>query len=147
MFWLPLTARPMKFELGSKSPLTYSRAGEVAVPRFTVWLIWSAPPQLLVTVTWLAVEVDTIRSPSGLLELPLEYWQAWVLLSTWVCGLAGRVGTKFWMVGGGRVGARGDRARAGARRIAAAVVDVLALHVAALGRGVEAGLRVAFEAQ
>src|SRR4029079_12253766 len=103
MFWLPLTARPMKFELGSKSPLTYSRAGEVAVPRFMVWLIWSAPPQLLVTVTWLAVEVDNIRSPSGLLELPLEYWQAWVLLSTWVCGLAARLVTKFWMMVGVRL--------------------------------------------
>src|SRR4026208_76858 len=115
MFWLPLTARPMKFELGSKSPLTYSRAGEVAVPRLTVWLIWSAPPQLLVTVTWLAVEVDTIRNPSGLLELPLEYWQAWVLLRTWVCGLAARLVTKFWMMVGGRLGSAGVRGPPGAR--------------------------------
>ena len=98
--WLPLTAMPMKFELGSYSPLTYSRAGAVEVPRFTVWLTWLAPVQLFVTVTWFAVAVATICSPSGLVEDPLEYWQACVLFRTWVVGFADRFLRKLVMMAG-----------------------------------------------
>src|SRR5690242_2292833 len=86
----------MKLELGSYSPLTYTMAGDVAVPRLTVWLIWEAPVQLLVTVTWFAVPVAFSRSPSGLVDPPLEYWQACVLLRIWVCGLVARLLRKLW---------------------------------------------------
>src|SRR5713226_4977488 len=90
----------MKFELGPNSPLTSSRVGDVEVPRFTVWLIWLAPVQVVVTVTGVAVPVATIRSPSGLVEDPLEYWQAWVLLRIWVLGFADKFCRKLVMMPG-----------------------------------------------
>src|ERR1700704_5975498 len=88
----------MKVEVVSNSPLTYSMVGAVAVPRFTVWLMTLGPVvQLLVTVTWLAVPVETIRSPSGLVEDPLGYWQAMVLLRICVCGLLARFVRNVWI--------------------------------------------------
>src|ERR1700730_2787604 len=90
----------MKSEIGSSSPFTYTSAGDEAVPRLTVWLIWLESLQLLVTVTWFAVPVETIRRPSGLLEEPLAYWHAWVLLRVWTAGFEFRFVRKDWIAVG-----------------------------------------------
>src|SRR4030088_2008924 len=90
-------AMPAKFEVGSYSPLIYTIAGALAVPRLTVWLTWLVPEQLLATVTWFTVVVDDICSPWG---GEVENAQVWVLLITWVCGLAARFVTNDWITVG-----------------------------------------------
>src|SRR4029077_11286539 len=67
-------------------------AGDVDVPRFTVWLTWLAPVQLLLMVTWFAVALEAICRPCG--WPPVGYAQAWVLLRNWVDGFAAKVDRK-----------------------------------------------------